>query len=56
MALPAAALANDAYRTHVNPQWVRLLNLLEMNVGYEGCSGIEFAANGIELGWRMLAR
>ncbi|MCU1339584.1 MAG: aminotransferase [Bryobacterales bacterium] len=41
MALPVAAIANDAYAAHVNPQWVRLLNLLEMNVQYERCSGVE---------------
>jgi len=35
------------YSEHVNPQWVRLLDLLEMNVRYERCSGSElFTANG----------
>ena len=29
------------YREHVNPQWVRLLDLLQMNVRYERCSGAE---------------
>ncbi|MCU1297092.1 MAG: aminotransferase, partial [Acidobacteriaceae bacterium] len=29
------------YSEHVNPQWVRLLDLLEMNVRYERCSGTE---------------
>jgi ornithine--oxo-acid transaminase len=29
------------YSAHVNPQWVRLLNLLEMNVPYERCVGTE---------------
>jgi ornithine--oxo-acid transaminase len=29
------------YSQHVNPQWVRLLDLLEMNVRYERCSGTE---------------
>ena len=28
-----------AYSQHVNPQWVRLLNLLEMNADYVECSG-----------------
>lgn len=28
-----------AYSRHVNPQWVRLLNLLEMNVPYVECRG-----------------
>jgi ornithine--oxo-acid transaminase len=32
---------NRQYREHVNPQWVRLLNLLEMNVSYERCRGVE---------------
>ena len=30
-----------AYVDHVNPQWVKLLSLLEMNVGYERCVGTE---------------
>lgn len=30
-----------AYQEHVNPQWVALLNLLDMNVEYERCSGCE---------------
>jgi ornithine--oxo-acid transaminase len=35
------------YSEHVNPQWVRLLDLLEMNVSYERCSGSElFTADG----------
>jgi len=29
------------YAHHVNPQWVRLLDLLQMNVSYERCSGAE---------------
>ena len=28
------------YTSHVNPQWVRLLNVLEMNVSYELCEGV----------------
>ena len=31
----------QAYREYVNPQWVSLLNLLDMNVEYERCSGSE---------------
>src|SRR5579859_3295924 len=31
----------DAYLDHVNPQWVKLLGLLEMNVSYERCAGTE---------------
>ncbi len=39
--------ADTLYSTHVNPQWVRLLNLLEMNVRYERCQGAElFTADG----------
>lgn len=35
------------YSQHVNPQWVRLLNLLQMNVPYERCLGTElFTADG----------
>ena len=35
------------YAEHVNPQWVRLLDLLEMNVEYERCSGSElFTTDG----------
>ena len=35
------------YSQHVNPQWVRLLDLLEMNVRYERCLGGElFTAEG----------
>jgi ornithine--oxo-acid transaminase len=35
------------YSEHVNPQWVRLLDLLEMNVHYQHCSGSElFTADG----------
>ncbi|HZR57644.1 MAG TPA: aspartate aminotransferase family protein [Terriglobales bacterium] len=35
------------YSENVNPQWVRLLDLLEMNVRYERCSGTElFTTDG----------
>jgi ornithine--oxo-acid transaminase len=35
------------YAQHVNPQWVRLLDLLEMNVHYTRCVGSElFTADG----------
>jgi ornithine--oxo-acid transaminase len=35
------------YRQHVNPQWVRLLELLEMNVRYQRCLGAElFTSDG----------
>jgi ornithine--oxo-acid transaminase len=29
------------YQNHINPQWVRLLNLLQMNVRYTRCLGTE---------------
>jgi len=42
-----AAPATDLYSEHVNPQWVRLLNLLQMNVRYQRCAGAElFMADG----------
>lgn len=38
---------SNRYAEHVNPQWVRLLELLEMNVRYERCLGAElFTADG----------
>lgn len=41
------ATSTDAYADHVNPQWVKLLNLLEMNVAYERCAGAElFTSDG----------
>ena len=37
----------QAYAEHVNPQWVRFLNLLEMNVRYKRCNGVElFTSDG----------
>jgi ornithine--oxo-acid transaminase len=32
---------SDLYRRNVNPQWVNLLDLLQMNVRYERCEGVE---------------
>jgi len=32
---------SERYAARVNPQWVRLLELLEMNVRYERCTGAE---------------
>ncbi len=41
------ALTCSTYAEHVNPQWVRLLDLLDMNVRYRQCKGTElFAENG----------
>jgi len=40
--MPVANVTSSApYSNHVNPQWVRLLDLLEMNVPYERCLGSE---------------
>jgi len=37
----AECLGTDAYADYVNPQWAKLLSLLEMNVSYERCLGTE---------------
>jgi ornithine--oxo-acid transaminase len=43
----AERLATGSYADHVNPQWVKLLNLLEMNLSYELCVGTElFTTDG----------
>src|ERR1019366_6604633 len=42
--MPESAICTSSdvrYADHVNPQWVRLLNLLEMNVRYDYCLGAE---------------
>ena len=46
--MPAGVLSTClSYAEHVNPQWVRLLDLLDMNVRYERCAGAElFSTNG----------
>src|ERR1043165_3688045 len=36
-----SASAVDSYRRYVNPQWVKLLDLLQMNVRYTRCAGAE---------------
>ena len=41
MDLETARANTTAYGQHVNPQWVRLLELLGMNVGYRNCTGAE---------------
>lgn len=48
MAHTAPAPALDAlYADHVNPHWVRLLEILQMNVRYERCAGAElFTSDG----------
>ncbi len=43
----AATDVDRSYDDHVNPQWVRLLNVLQMNVQYDHCQGAElFTADG----------
>ncbi len=41
MPITAAGPTHRLYADHVNPQWVRLLDLLDMNVQYEKCVGCE---------------
>ncbi|HZU26297.1 MAG TPA: aspartate aminotransferase family protein [Bryobacteraceae bacterium] len=36
----------EQYSAHVNPQWVRLLEVLQMNVSYERCEGAELFTTG----------
>ncbi len=46
-AVDSIKLAETDYSEHVNPQWVRLLSLLEMNVRYTRCVGAElFTSTG----------
>ncbi len=46
--MPHAVVSNlSTYADFVNPQWVRLLDLLDMNVRYERCAGAElFSEDG----------
>jgi ornithine--oxo-acid transaminase len=37
----ASESVSNSYEQYVNPQWVTLLNLLDMNVRYQRCSGAE---------------
>ena len=47
MAATAVPSLDELYADHVNPQWVKLLNILQMNVQYERCTASElFAADG----------
>lgn len=39
---------HSQYAEHVNPQWVRLLDVLGMNVEYERCAGAELYTRGGE--------
>jgi ornithine--oxo-acid transaminase len=42
---PASVAKRSPYATHVNPQWVALLDVLGMNVTYERCFGTELFTN-----------
>lgn len=43
----AEATADQTYEQRVNPQWVRLLDILQMNVRYDRCEGAElFTSDG----------
>lgn len=42
---PVSLAARSLYAENVNPQWVRLLDLLDMNVRYERCQGVELFAD-----------
>ena len=46
--MPHAAVSGlSTYAEFVNPQWVRLLDLLDMNVRYQRCAGAElFSEDG----------
>jgi ornithine--oxo-acid transaminase len=39
--MPDADIGENLYAQYVNPQWVRLLDALQMNVSYSRCSGSE---------------
>lgn len=41
MQLAEAISTDRQYSQHVNPQWVKLLNVLELSVSYERCIGAE---------------
>jgi ornithine--oxo-acid transaminase len=39
----SVAATSARYADYVNPQWVRLLELLDMNVSYSRCLGAELS-------------
>src|SRR5450432_737955 len=41
---PVTAVSDSQYQAYVNPQWVRLLEALQMNVRYRRCAGVELHA------------
>lgn len=43
--LTSTPVVHEAYAEHVNPQWVRLLDLLDMNVQYTRCEGMELSTS-----------
>jgi ornithine--oxo-acid transaminase len=48
MNLEAVKTKTSEYEQHVNPQWVRLLELLGMNVSYRSCLGAELITDSGE--------
>jgi ornithine--oxo-acid transaminase len=47
MPLAERVATSDLYSQHVNPQWVRLLRVLDLSVSYERCEGAElFTVDG----------
>jgi ornithine--oxo-acid transaminase len=46
MAATQTASIIQSYIDHVNPQWVRLLNLFQLEMDYTVCSGIELTTRG----------
>jgi ornithine--oxo-acid transaminase len=47
LTIPSTAAFTSLYSEYVNPQWVALLNLLDMNAQYERCLGTElFTVDG----------
>ena len=42
--MPTAAACKTSYQEFVNPQWVRLLNVLELDARYTRCQGAELHA------------
>ena len=43
--VPAENTVDEIYERRVNPQWVRLLDVLQMNVTYTRCSGTELVTS-----------
>ena len=46
MPLQTAETVSASYRNYVNPQWARLLDVLQMNVQYTRCEGVELHTAG----------